>query len=131
MIYTRGNRNDYDGWAEMGNTGKKFKSHVLVVEFKNRIFFLIEGWSYDEVLKYFMKSENVSVSNAEKDYHGQDGLLSVTDVPYRTPIANAFVNAGSQIGLPVIDVNGKKQVGINYIQVNIILMVIRGEGSNS
>lgn len=51
------------------------------------------------------------------DYHGKDGLLSVTDIPYRTPIAKAFVDAGSQIGLPVIDVNGKKQIGINYIQV--------------
>lgn len=51
-------------------------------------------------------------------YHGHEGLLSVTDVPYRTPIATAFVNAGSQIGLPVIDVNGQRQVGINYLQVN-------------
>lgn len=41
----------------------------------------------------------------------------MTDVPYRTRIANVFVNAGSQIGLPVIDLNGEKQVGINYLQV--------------
>lgn len=75
------------------------------------------GWSYDEVLKYFIKSENADISNADAGYHGRDGLLSVTEVPYRTPIAKAFVDAGSQIGLPVIDVNGKKQVGINYLQV--------------
>lgn len=67
-----------------------------------------------------MKSEDASVSYAETDYHGRDGLLSVTDVPYRTPVAKAFVHAGSQIGLPVIDVNGEKQVGINYIQVVIM-----------
>ncbi|XP_025204501.1 glucose dehydrogenase [FAD, quinone]-like [Melanaphis sacchari] len=97
MIYTRGNRIDYDHWAEMGNI----------------------GWSYDEVLKYFIRSENASVSGADLDYHGQDGLLSVTDVPYKTPIAKAFVDAGSQIGLPVIDVNGEKQVGINYLQVTM------------
>lgn len=78
------------------------------------------GWNYEEVLKYFIKSENVNVANADMDYRGQNGLLSVTDVPYRTLIAKAFVNAGSQIGLPVIDVNGEKQVGINYIQVQLI-----------
>lgn len=51
------------------------------------------------------------------NYHGQNGLLSVNDVPYRTTVAKAFVDAGSQIGLPIIDVNGEKSVGINYIQV--------------
>lgn len=51
------------------------------------------------------------------DYHGKNGLLSVTDVPYKTPLAKAFVDAGSQIGLPVIDVNGENQIGINYLQV--------------
>jgi len=77
----------------------------------------IKGWSYDDVLKYFMRSENSNVSDADQGYHGQDGLLSVTDVPYRTPVAKAFVDAGLQIGLPIIDVNGEKQIGINYLQV--------------
>lgn len=72
------------------------------------------------MLKYFIKSEKVNVSSADINYHGHKGLLSVTDVPYRTSIAKAFVNAGSQIGLPVIDVNGENQVGINYIQVTIL-----------
>ncbi|KAF0768148.1 glucose dehydrogenase, partial [Aphis craccivora] len=94
MIYTRGNRKDYDDWADMGNTGS--------------------------VLKYFIKSENANLSQAESGYHGKNGLLSVTEVPYyRTlAIAMAFVEAGSQIGLPVIDVNGEKQIGINYLQVS-------------
>jgi len=78
-----------------------------------------KGWSYDEVLKYFMKSEKATLSKADMDYHGQNGLLSVSDVPYRTPIAKAFVNAGLEIGLPLIDVNGEKDIGINYIQVLI------------
>lgn len=55
------------------------------------------------------------------NYHGQNGLLSVSDVPYRTTVAKAFVDAGSQIGLPIIDVNGEKSVGINYIQVNFTI----------
>lgn len=57
------------------------------------------------------------MSQADTGYHGQNGLLSVSDVPYRSPIAKAFVDAGSQMGHPVIDVNGEKQIGINYIQV--------------
>ncbi|KAF0766819.1 glucose dehydrogenase, partial [Aphis craccivora] len=97
MIYTRGNRMDYDNWAKMGNS----------------------GWSYDDVLKYFIRSENADVSGADPGYHGENGLLSVSDVPYRTPIAKAFVDAGSQIGLPIIDVNGEKQIGINYLQVTM------------
>jgi len=80
-------------------------------------YFNIKGWSYDDVLKYFIRSENTNVPGADPGYHGQNGLLSVTDVPYRTPLAKAFVDAGSQIGLPIIDVNGEKQVGINYLQV--------------
>ncbi|XP_001946057.1 glucose dehydrogenase [FAD, quinone] isoform X1 [Acyrthosiphon pisum] len=97
MIYTRGNRKDYDNWADMGNT----------------------GWDYNSVLKYFIKSENANLSHSEPGYHGKNGLLSVSDVPYRTPIAKAFVEAGSQIGLPVVDVNGEKQVGINYLQATM------------
>ncbi|XP_001946107.1 glucose dehydrogenase [FAD, quinone] [Acyrthosiphon pisum] len=97
MIYTRGNIKDYDNWADMGNT----------------------GWDYNSVLKYFIKSENANLSQADPGYHGKNGLLSVSDVPYRTPIAKAFVEAGSQIGLPVVDVNGEKQVGINYIQATM------------
>ncbi|KAL5239947.1 hypothetical protein ACI65C_007357 [Semiaphis heraclei] len=97
MIYTRGNRKDYDKWADMGNT----------------------GWDYNSVLKYFIKSENANLSHADLGYHGRNGLLSVSDVPHRTPIAKAFVEAGSQIGLPVIDVNGEKQVGINYLQTTM------------
>lgn len=65
------------------------------------------------------------------DYHGRDGLLSVTEVPYRTLISKAFVEAGSQIGLPVIDVNGEKQVGINYIQVILKLTITIGNQNDN
>ncbi|XP_026822611.1 glucose dehydrogenase [FAD, quinone]-like isoform X1 [Rhopalosiphum maidis] len=97
MIYTRGNRKDYDDWADMGNT----------------------GWNYDNVFKYFIKSESANLSDADPSYHGSNGLLSVTNVPYKTQIAKAFVEAGSQIGLPVVDFNGKKQIGINYLQTTM------------
>ncbi|KAE9542798.1 hypothetical protein AGLY_002709 [Aphis glycines] len=97
MIYTRGNKMDYDNWAKMGNA----------------------GWSNDEVMYYFLKSENANLSSSDVKYHRKNGFLSVQDVPFRTPIAKAFVDAGSQIGLPVIDVNGENQIGINYIQATM------------
>lgn len=88
------------------------------------------GWNYSEALKYFKKSENANLSHADPGYHGHGGLLSVTDVPYRTPIAKAFVDAGSEIGLPVVDVNGEKQVGVNYLQVTRRPSTIRVNNSN-
>lgn len=55
MIYMRGNRHDYDNWSKLGNA----------------------GWSYDEVLPYFKKSENNHKGASQ--FHGSNGLLSVTD----------------------------------------------------
>ncbi len=78
MLYIRGNKNDYDSWAALGNT----------------------GWSYDEVLPYFIKSEdnrNPYVA-ANTKYHGVGGYLTVQDMPYRTPLATAFVEAGVEMG---------------------------------
>jgi choline dehydrogenase len=69
------------------------------------------------VLKYFKKSEDAKLSDADEDYHGQGGMLPVTDIPFRTPIAKAFVNAASEIGMPFVDINGKSQIGVDYIQV--------------
>lgn len=42
----------------------------------------------------------------------------MSDIKYKTKIANAFVDSLSQIGHPIIDVNGEKQIGANYLQVN-------------
>lgn len=78
MLYIRGNKNDYDSWAALGNT----------------------GWSYDEVLPYFIKSEdnrNPYVA-ANTKYHGVGGYLTVQDMPYRTPLATAFIEAGVEMG---------------------------------
>ncbi|XP_050539436.1 glucose dehydrogenase [FAD, quinone]-like [Daktulosphaira vitifoliae] len=97
MIYNRGNRRDYDNWAAMGN----------------------EGWCYDNVLKYFLKSERVNLSQNEEKFHGKKGPLWVSDVKYKSKVAEAFINSASQIGHPIIDVNGEKQIGANYLQVTM------------
>ncbi|XP_050519818.1 glucose dehydrogenase [FAD, quinone]-like isoform X2 [Daktulosphaira vitifoliae] len=97
MIYTRGNWRDYDNWSKMGNL----------------------GWNYNDVLKYFIKSENAELPQFDTKYHGINGPLTVSTVPFRTPISNAFVEASRDIGLPIIDYNGKHQIGVNYFQVTM------------
>ena len=78
MLYVRGNRRDYDSWAAMGN----------------------DGWSFSEVLPYFIKSEdNRNPYFANSSYHGVGGPLTVQEAPYRTPLGTAFVEAGVELGL--------------------------------
>ena len=77
MLYVRGNRRDYDSWAAMGNY----------------------GWSYDEVLPYFIKSEdNRNPYLADSPYHGVGGYLTVQEAPYKTPLATAFIEGGIELG---------------------------------
>jgi choline dehydrogenase len=97
MAYIRGQREDYDHWASLGN----------------------EGWSYQDVLPYFIKSENnEQFSNA---YHGTGGLLNVTFAQhYQTPLADAFVEACFQKGIPKNnDFNGERQEGAGRMQFTI------------
>jgi len=90
MLYVRGNRRDYDQWAEMGNY----------------------GWSYDDVLPYFIKSEdNKNPKYAATKYHGIGGYLTVGEAPFRTPLAEAFIKAGEELGYDETDGNGESQTG--------------------
>ncbi|XP_076256270.1 glucose dehydrogenase [FAD, quinone] [Rhynchophorus ferrugineus] len=98
MIYTRGNRRDYDHWADLGN----------------------EGWSFKDVLPYFKKVENFTVPVPRDDkYHGYDGYLDVNYAPYQTKIASAIVNSSLQYGLPYVDYNGPTQVGVSLLQLSL------------
>ena len=95
MIYVRGNRLDYDNWAAQGNT----------------------GWSYDQVLPYFKKSEdNRNPYLADNYYHSTGGYLTVQDVPYKTPLLTAFLAGGAEMGYENRDVNGDKQSGFMAVQ---------------
>jgi choline dehydrogenase len=94
MIYTRGNRYDYDHWQEQGN----------------------EGWSYVDVLPYFKKAENQERGASE--YHGVGGPLNVIDRPYTNPLSTAFIDAGIELGWPCNeDFNGASQEGFGHCQV--------------
>ncbi|KAK7874204.1 hypothetical protein R5R35_006249 [Gryllus longicercus] len=96
MMYTRGHPSIYNDWAELGN----------------------EGWGYDDVLPYFIKSEhNGNPSEVDQGYHGFDGPLSVQQFPYHPKLAEAVVAAGEELGYRRGDLNGKNQTGVNIAQM--------------
>ncbi|AOK29690.1 MULTISPECIES: GMC family oxidoreductase [Burkholderia] len=94
MIYTRGHRSDYDHWASLGNP----------------------GWSYDELLPYFRRSEH----NEQFDdaFHGQGGPLNVARLRTDNPFPQYFLEAAVQCGVPLNDdFNGAEQEGVGPFQV--------------
>lgn len=95
QIYTRGNRLDYDGWAE--DCG-------------------CEGWSYREILPYFRRAEGNE--RFADDFHGSGGPLGVSMPRATLPICDAFVRAGQEWGMPYNpDFNGRVQAGVGYYQL--------------
>jgi len=97
-IYNRGHRLDFDDWAARGNP----------------------GWDYASVLPFFRRSENAVGINAPNDFHGTDGLFTVTDIDQRNPLCDAFIEGAQSIGIAHNpDYNGSQQDGIAYAQRSI------------
>jgi choline dehydrogenase-like flavoprotein len=93
MVYIRGNRADYDGWARLG----------------------CEGWGFDDLLPFFMRAEDNE--RGAGDWHGSGGPLRVSDGRSRNPIAAAFVEAAVQAGMARNeDFNGPEQDGAGWYQ---------------
>lgn len=93
LLYVRGQKEDYDRWESLGN----------------------KGWSFKDVLPYFKKSEDQE--RGADEYHGVGGLLKVSDLRLRRPIADMFIKAAEQIGIPFNkDYNGAEQEGVGYFQ---------------
>jgi choline dehydrogenase len=96
MMYVRGNPHDYDHWQELGNP----------------------GWSYQDVLPYFKKSEHQQRGASE--YHGVDGELSVTDVMSPAVVSQCFVDACVAMGYNYNpDFNGVQQEGAGPYQLTV------------
>jgi choline dehydrogenase len=94
MIYLRGHRLDFDGWAEAGAT----------------------GWSYDEVLPYFRRAEDNE--RGEDEFHGVGGPLSVSESRSMQPLVDAMLEAAVQAGYPRIpDLNVDRPEGVGRFQV--------------
>lgn len=100
MFYVRANKADYDEWAADGNY----------------------GWSYDEVLPYFLKSENFTgeYTEATKKYHNRDGPLHIIEAAERNFFEQTIIKAAVELGMTnSSDINGANQMGIIATQTNI------------
>ena len=95
LIAIRGQAEDYDRWHELGNP----------------------GWSFREVLPYFIKLETNDVAGDDQ-LHGTSGPVTVTSIKHRHPLIEATIKAAEAIGVPrTFDFNGASQEGVGYYQL--------------
>lgn len=93
-IYNRGQRYDFDTWGQFGN----------------------RGWSYSDVVPYFQRNEN-RIGEGEDRLRGREGNVTVTDLGWRHPLCDAFIEGAVQHGIPRNpDYNGARQDGVSYVQ---------------
>ena len=96
LLYIRGQAADYDGWRQMG----------------------CEGWSYQDVLPYFVRSEHQERGTDE--FHGEGGPLNVSDMTEQHPISGALLEAAVEAGIPRSpDINARHQEGVTWFQFTI------------
>jgi choline dehydrogenase len=96
LLYVRGQAADYDGWAQMG----------------------ARGWSWDEVLPYFKKSEDQQ--RGADEFHGVGGPLTVSDFPEEHPVSAAIIKAAEQAGVRAKpDLNDGDQEGTSFFQATM------------
>ncbi|CAC5363146.1 unnamed protein product [Mytilus coruscus] len=87
MIYVRGSRHDYDRWET-------------------------EGWSYKEVLPYFLKIEDMKIADlVNSAYHSTGGYLPLTRTK-ATSLPNVYERVVEELGYKTVDVNGEDHIGI-------------------
>ena len=92
-IYNRGQRMDFNSWAQRGN----------------------QGWGYADVLPYFRRCE--TRIGGEDTFRGRDGNMTVTDLNYSHPLCETFMDGAAELGIPRNpDYNGERQEGISYVQ---------------
>lgn len=95
LLYIRGQREDYDSWAQLG----------------------LKGWSFDDLHPYFVRSQNQERDDLEG--YGKGGPQNISDVTETHPISDAVIEAGKKLGLPHRDINGDDQEGIAYFQLTV------------
>jgi choline dehydrogenase len=97
-VYNRGQRADFDTWAQLGN----------------------RGWGYADVLPYFKRLER-RIGDGEDTYRGRDGELAVTNLDWIHPLCEAFIEGAVGLGIPRNpDYNGATQEGVSYAQRTIL-----------
>ena len=96
-IYNRGQRQDFDTWAQLGN----------------------RGWGYPDVLPYFKRMER-RIGEGDETFRGRDGNLTVTTMDWQDPLCEAFMEGAVSLGIPRNpDYNGAIQEGVSYCQRTI------------
>ena len=94
LLYVRGQPQDYDHWRQLGNA----------------------GWTWDEVLPYFMRAEDQE--RGADEYHGIGGPLSVSNMRVRSDLCDAFIEGATQCGVPARDdFNRDDHEGAGYFQL--------------
>lgn len=98
MVYVRGQREDFDSWAQLlGNTSE---------------------WSYADVLTYFKKLETNPLGDSE--FHGASGPMKVSNIARPHALAQVFIAAAQELGVPFNpDINGAQQEGVGPNQGTI------------
>ncbi len=93
LLWIRGQSNDYENWRQQGNT----------------------GWGWDDVLPYFIKSENNELGKSE--FHSDSGPIMVANKKIKLKMLEEFINAAEEKGIPkVIDFNTGDNFGVGYFQ---------------
>jgi len=94
LIYIRGQKDDYDHWAALGN----------------------QGWSWDECLPYFRRIEHNELGASAT--RGVDGPLWASTIKQRHELVDAFIGASNSLGVPTVDdFNTGDQEGVGYYQL--------------
>ena len=94
LLYVRGQAQDFEHWRQLGNA----------------------GWSFDDVLPYFIRAEDQQRGASE--WHGTGGPLAVSDMRVRRDVCDAFIAGAEEIGIPRNDdINGARQEGAGYFQL--------------
>ena len=93
LLWIRGHKEDYDVWRQLGNT----------------------GWSWNDVLPYFLKSENNELGKSE--FHNDSGPISVANKKINLKLLDEFQNAAEEVGIPkTIDFNKGDNFGVGFFQ---------------
>ncbi|KAK8374629.1 hypothetical protein O3P69_012537 [Scylla paramamosain] len=99
MFHVRGNRRDYDNWANMGNP----------------------GWDYNSVEPYFKKMEDYRGETTPETaaFHGFGGPLVVENKKWQTPVVGGFIKAGEQLGYKRVDPSDPDQIGFSVVDFTV------------
>ena len=93
LLWIRGQSNDYDNWRQQGN----------------------KGWGWDDVLPYFIKSENNELGNGK--FHSDEGPIMVANKKIKLKMLDEFINAAEEKGIPKVnDFNTGDNFGVGFFQ---------------